>query len=88
MYVHHGVGFRSYGAPLSGAAVRASNADDDLPPSTSRVQVADGVGDLAQRIRPVDHGRDLAGFNQLRQELQVLCVRYRKDRAQPLADER
>ena len=45
-----------------------SNGDDDLPTCLSRLQVADRVGDLAQRERPIDHRRDLPRFDQLLQE--------------------
>ena len=38
----------------------------------SLFQIPDGLGNLAQRVRPVDDRRDLAGLDELLQELQVL----------------
>src|SRR5213082_2542794 len=80
-------GFRPYGFPVSGLAVRAAHGDDELPPSASLVQIADGVGDLAQRVRPVDHRGDLAGGDEFLQDLQVRVVRLRRERPQVVAHE-
>src|SRR5438105_3201928 len=66
----------------------ASHVDDDLPPSMSLFQMPHGIPGFAQRIRPVDDWCDLAGLNELLQELQILRVRRPKHRAQPLAHER
>src|SRR6266508_2589023 len=44
---------------------RSSHGDDDLASGLSRSQVADRLGHLAQRERPVDDRRDLPGFDQL-----------------------
>src|SRR4029450_6986246 len=44
---------------------RSSHVDDDLASGLSRLQVADRLGHLAQRERPVDDRRDLPGFDQL-----------------------
>src|SRR6266545_8061242 len=49
-----------------------SNADDDLPHSLSRLQVADRLGNLAQGERPVDDRRDLPGFDELLQDDQAV----------------
>ena len=73
---------------VSWSAVRASHGDDDLSASASRVQIADGVRDLAQRIGPVDDRRDLAGFDELCQDLQVAWLRAPRTIGQPLAHER
>src|SRR5919199_5187644 len=81
-------GFRSYRCGVSGTAVRASNVDDDLPPSASLVQIPDGVGDFAQRVRPVEDRHDLARLDEPRQELQVRCVRLRGQWPQGVTHER
>src|ERR671910_983001 len=52
----------------------ASHADDDLTSSVSLFQIPDGLGDLAQRVGPVDDGCDLAGFNELFEHDHVLVV--------------
>jgi hypothetical protein len=41
----------------------ASHGDDDFSSSVSFFQMPDGLGDLAQRVRPVDDRCDLAGFD-------------------------
>ena len=51
-------------------------------------QVRDGLGDVAQGIGPVDDRRELAGFDEFRQGLEVLGGLLREERAEPLAHER
>ena len=48
------------------------HGDDDLPSSLSRFQIADRLGNLAQRERPVDDRRDLPGFDELLQDDQAV----------------
>ena len=43
---------------------------------------------LAQRIRPIDDGRELAGFDEFLQDDQVVMTRYREISAQAMADKR
>jgi hypothetical protein len=66
----------------------ASHGDDDFSLSVSLLQVPDGLGDLAQRVRPVDDRCDLAGFDELLKEDQVLVVLRGDECAQLLAHER
>ena len=56
-------GFRPYGCPVSGLTVLVSKADDELPVSASLVQIADGVGDFAEQVSPIDHWCELAGVD-------------------------
>src|SRR6476646_4275524 len=65
----------------------ASDGDDDLPAGVALLHVPDGVGCLAQRVRPVDDRRHLAGLDELGQHEQVGCVLRDDDRGQPLRDE-
>jgi hypothetical protein len=51
------------------------------------VQVADGFGDLGKGIGPIDDGRELAVFDELPQDLEVLLRLGGGERSQPLADE-
>jgi hypothetical protein len=46
----------------------ASHGDDNFSSSVSFFQITDGLGDLAQRVRPVDDRCDLAGFDELPQD--------------------
>src|SRR5215207_2467855 len=47
------------------------------------MQIADGVRDPAERIRPVDDRSHLARLDELFQELQILRLRSRDDHAEP-----
>jgi hypothetical protein len=60
----------------------------DLAASVAFVQIPKGLGNLGQRIRPVDDGRDLARLDEPRQHDQVLGVRLADERSHPLAHER
>jgi hypothetical protein len=53
-------------------AALVSHGDDDLALSLSRLQVADRIGNLAQRERPVDDRRDLPAFDELLQDDQAV----------------
>src|SRR2546425_3344514 len=81
-------------SPLARAADRAqitipaSDCDDDLAACAPVSEVPDGLGDLAQRERSVDDGRDRAGLEELVQRLQVLLALGRDPRAQLLTHER
>jgi hypothetical protein len=46
---------------------RLWNCQDELPRGMTLLQVPDRVGRLAERVGPVDDGRDLAGLDQLGQ---------------------
>src|SRR5260370_32817753 len=61
-----------------------SEGDDDLSPGVPLLQVADGLGDLAQRVRPVDDRCDLSGFDELGEDDQVLVVLLADERRQLL----
>jgi len=69
-----------------GAVVCASDGDDDFSSRVTIFQIADSLWHCAQRIRPVDHRRDLACLDKLLQDLQVLLASFRKKRAKPLAN--
>ena len=63
----------------------ASHGDDDLAAaSVAMYQIPDGLGDLAQRVGPIDDRRDLAGLKQLPHSLQVLLPRVGAQHPQPL----
>ena len=66
----------------------ASHGDDDFSSGVSLFEITDGLGDLAQRVRPVDDRCDLAGFDEVLESDQVLVVLRRDERAQLLAHER
>lgn len=68
--------------------IRASHGDEDLPPGVALFQIADGLGDLVQGVRPVDHRRDLAGLDELLEEPQVFLVRFHSEDHHLLAHER
>src|SRR3712207_1875400 len=70
------------------AAYRASHADDDFPSSASLLQIADGLGDLAQRVGAVDDRCDLPGFDELLEDEHVLVILLIDERPQLLANER
>src|SRR5712691_2115903 len=74
--------------PCDLSATRASDGDDDLAVCAPVSEVPDGLGDLAQRERPVDDGRDRAGLEELAQCLQILLALGRDEGAQLLAYER
>src|SRR5215204_3188866 len=66
----------------------ASHGDDDFSLSVSLFQIPDGLGDLAQRVGPVDDRCDLAGFYELLEDDHVLVVLLGDERAQLLVHER
>ena len=43
----------------------ASDGDEDFSSGVSPFQIPDGLGDLRERVRPVDHRCDLPGFYEL-----------------------
>src|SRR5215472_8286947 len=49
-----------------------SHGDDDLPLGVACFEVADGLGDLAQRVGPVDDRRDLRLSQQPAEKHQVV----------------
>src|ERR1700750_3310686 len=65
----------------------ASDGDDDLSAGVALLHVPDGVGCLAQRVRPVDDRRHLAGLDELVEPEQGGCVLRDYDRGQSLRDE-
>src|SRR5215208_5301744 len=66
----------------------ASHGDDDFSSSVSFFQIPDGLGDLAQRVSPVDDWCDLTGFDELLEDEHVLVVLLVNECAQLLAHER
>src|SRR5688572_29973779 len=69
-------------------ALRASRGDDDLSLRVSFSLVPESIGDLAQGVKPIDDRRDLARFDQILQDSQVLSVVPHDEHAYPLAHER
>src|SRR5215203_7083399 len=65
-----------------------SHADDDLSSGVSLFQITDGLGDLTQRVYPIDDGCDLTGLDELLEDEHVLVVLLIDERAQLLAHER
>src|SRR5215469_9497107 len=63
---------RSIIAPASTGPGPVSDRDDDLSPGVSGLEIADGRGHLAQRIRAVDDRGDLPGLEQLAQDGQII----------------
>ena len=51
---------------------RTSHGDDDFAPGVTFDDVGDGGGDVAQRVGPVDGGRQLSGFDEVAEDPQVL----------------
>jgi hypothetical protein len=64
------------------------HADDDLSSSVSLFEIPDGLGNLGERVGPVDDRCDLPGFDELGEDDQVLVVLRGHERAQLLAHER
>jgi len=60
------------------------HGDDNLAASLACFQRPHGLGNLAQRIGPADEWPELAGLDQLPQDLQVLLVRLGGQHPQPL----
>jgi hypothetical protein len=52
---------------ICGRVVAASHGDDELPSSMSSLEIPDSLGDLAQRVGPVDDWGHLAGLDELLQ---------------------
>ena len=74
--------------PVIRAAVRASHGDDDLSSGVSFSLVPQSLRDLTQVVTPIDDRRDLAGFDEILQNGQVLSVVRHDEHAHPLAHER
>src|SRR5215212_5947558 len=60
--------------PLNRPFRFASHGDDDSPLSVPFCQIPDGLWSLSERVGPVDHRRELAGFDELLKQDQVLAV--------------
>src|SRR5918992_211187 len=75
-------------ASVNGPFGFASHGDDDFSLSVSFFEIADGLGDLAQRVRPVDHRCEGALLEELLKELQVLLVWFHCEASHLLAHER
>src|SRR6516225_8029748 len=65
--------------------VAGSYGDDNLSPGVSLLEVADSLGNLAQRVGPIDDRRDLPGLEQLPQDGQVGFVLVGQEEDHPLA---
>src|SRR5256885_11637409 len=82
-------GRHGYGGPRARSRTRSRReADDDLPPGVAQFEVADRVGDRAQRVRAVDDRGHLAGREQLAEGGEVFAVRAGQQGYEPLAHER
>jgi hypothetical protein len=66
----------------------ASHPDHDLPSGVTYFQVAHRLVGLGQRVGAVDDRRDLAGFDEVFHDAEVLLAPFRQEREQPLAHER
>ena len=64
-----------------------ADGDDDSTSCLSALDIADGVGGVAQCVRPIDDWCDLPGFDELVQDEQVLGILLCDERAQLLAHE-
>jgi hypothetical protein len=53
---------------------RTSDADDDLAARVTLPQVADGGGEVAERVGPVDDGYHLAGLDEIGESGQIPCA--------------
>src|SRR3712207_1974295 len=65
-----------------------SDGDDELSSDVSFFQITDGLGDLGERVSPVDDRCELAGLYELGEDGQILVVLAREERAQILPHER
>src|SRR5215216_3090309 len=65
-----------------------SDGDHDLPSGVAGLQVADGLGRLAQLVGPVDHRRDLARLDEPPQEPQVVPALLGLEQGEALAHQR
>src|SRR5918995_1757273 len=82
-----------YGLPsipqLRGWVIRLSgfpsHGDDGFSSGVSFFQISDGLGDLGERVRPVDDRCELAGFDKLLEYDHILVVLLRDERDQLLA---
>src|SRR5215208_6488970 len=66
----------------------ASHSDDDFSSGVSLFKIPDCLGDLGERVRPVDNRGDLPGFDELLENDQILVVLLVDERAQLLSHER
>jgi len=57
-----------------GVSVDASHGDDDFSSGVSLFQMADGLGNLAERVRRVDDRRDFAGLDELFEHDHVVAL--------------
>jgi hypothetical protein len=69
-------------------AGRVSHDDDDFSLGVSFFQTPDGLGGLAQRVRPVDYRRELAGLDELLEDDHVFLVWFHREASHLLAHER
>jgi hypothetical protein len=65
-----------------------SHGDDDFSSGVSLFQIPDRLGDLGERVGPVDDRCDLPGFDELLEDDHVLVVLRGDERPQLLAHER
>ena len=74
--------------PGPAGSTAASDGDDELAAAVALDQLADGLGDLGQRVGPADGRGDLASLQQLPQGLEIFLARLGAQHPQPLAHER
>jgi hypothetical protein len=65
-----------------------SHGNDDLSSGVSFCLVPESVRDITQGEAPIDDRRDLAGFDELLQNTQVLSVVPHNEHPHPLAHKR
>src|SRR5207244_6551585 len=74
--------------PQASEVGRRSDRDGHLPSDVPGFEVPDGLGNIRQRVGPVDDRSHLAGFDELAQTLHVAVTLLRSEHGEPLADER
>src|SRR5437660_340882 len=63
----------------------SAHVDDDFGPSLTGSDVANGIGSLAQRERPIDHRRQLSGLDELLEDDEVVITHRGDVRHEALA---
>src|SRR5215208_1802789 len=74
-------------SPVNSPFGFASHGEDDFPSSVPFCQIPYGLRSLGERVGPVDDRCELAGFDELLEQDQVLAVLPRNERAQLLVHE-
>lgn len=69
-------------------AAPSSDVDDQLATNFAGRELPDGIGNVGQRVRPLDRGGDLSRHGELREAVETGVVLLVQDRGHPLGDER